>query len=53
MEKDREKEKGLKRTGNENQRNNGQRKEFSKECWQCGKMGHFCFECPESKGNSV
>mgnify|MGYP002717615413 CR=1 FL=1 len=24
-----------------------------KECWTCGKTGHFRFECPEGKGNEA
>lgn len=25
----------------------------AKKCWQCGKVEHFRFECPGSKGNTV
>lgn len=25
----------------------------NRECWTCGKSGHFRFECPERKGNAV
>jgi len=24
-----------------------------KECWLCGKPGHFRFECPSKKGNTA
>lgn len=39
-----------------NEKRNSSGNDFSsrgKECWTCGKTGHFRFECPEEKGNAV
>jgi len=39
--------------------NFGKKKRFdsklnaSRECWTCGKTGHFLSDCPEEKGNAV
>jgi len=40
--------KGVKNAFRKNKINDSSRK----ECWLCGKQGHFRFECPNRKGNS-
>lgn len=49
-EKKEEKEGTTKRENNER----GNRKPRTmRECWLCGKTGHFRSECPDNKGNGI
>jgi len=54
-----EKEKGEKNEEKKRENPSGgrwRRNNFSskgKECWTCGKAGHFRAECPEERGNAV
>lgn len=50
--KEEEKDKIKKREGKFYRQNKGTNQK-SIECWSCGKIGHFRFECPLDKGNSV
>lgn len=49
-------------SGEKKEKGEGKQKNFTprnrfgngpRECWTCGKTGHFRSDCPENKGNSV
>lgn len=49
-------------SGEKKEKGEGKQKNFTprnrfgngpRECWTCGKAGHFRSDCPENKGNSV